>query len=53
MEVRGPCFCKVALVYILISVNILPLSAKVEDAKSLKRIQRLLGLKEKNINSKS
>ena len=53
MEVRGPCFPKVALLYILISVDIVPTCRKNSRFIEFKKDQRLLGLKEKNINTKS
>ena len=52
VEVRGPCFPKVALLYILISVDIVPTCRKNWGCIEFKKDQRLLGLKEKNIKKK-
>ena len=53
VEVRGPCFPKVALVFILRSMNKLPPCRKNWGCIKFKKDPRLLGLKEKTINTKS
>ena len=53
MEVRGPCFPKVALVFSLISVGILPKCRKNCEGIKFKKDPKILGVKEKNINTKS